>query len=130
MIGVKIILINPKKIYSIDSGLSRTNSISFSEDSGRVLENIVFLALRRKYKNIFYFKEKQECDFLIKEKEKITQAIQVCYKVGEDNKERELGGLKKAMQKFNLKNGIVLTMNQEDRFENINLIPVWKWIQD
>ena len=60
--------VNPKKIYSIDNGLSHNNSISFSKDEGKMLENVVFLALRRKFKEIFYFKEKNECDFIIKER--------------------------------------------------------------
>ena len=58
-----------------------------------MLENQVFLHLRRKYKELFYFKEKNECDFIIKEKGKITQAIQVCYELNEDNNEREINGL-------------------------------------
>ena len=59
-----------------------------------MLENAVFLNLRSSYKDIFYFKEKKECDFLVKENNKITQAIQVCYKMDEENKEREISGLK------------------------------------
>lgn len=50
-----------------------------------MLENTIFQHLRRKYDKIFYFKEKNECDFLIKEKEKIIYAIQVCYELNEDN---------------------------------------------
>ncbi len=57
------------------------------------LENLVFLNLRRNGKEIFYFKDKKECDFVIKEKNGITQAIQVCYNLNEDNKKREIDGL-------------------------------------
>jgi len=70
-------LINPKKIYSIDNGLTVVNSVSFSADKGRMLENAVFLQLRRKHKSIFYFKEKNECDFLVKKGTKIISAVQV-----------------------------------------------------
>ena len=126
-------LINKKKIYAIDNGLVIANSNSFSEDKGRMLENMVFLNLRRNYNNIYYFSEKRECDFLVKEQNKITQAIQVCYEISEENKEREISGLVEALKKFNLKNGLILTYNQEDKIKIddkiINVIPVWKWLQ-
>ena len=125
-------LVNPKKIYSIDNGLSNVNSTSFSEDKGKMLENLVFINLRKQYKDIFYFQEEQECDFVVKEKTKITQAIQVCYEINEENKKREIDGLIKAMDKFKLKQGLILTYNQEDKLKiqnkNIVLKPVWKWL--
>lgn len=72
-------------MYQRRKGLSNANSISFSKNKGKMLENTIFQHLRRKYDKIFYFKEKNECDFLIKEKEKIIYAIQVCYELNEDN---------------------------------------------
>lgn len=124
--------INPKKVYSIDNGLSYANSVSFSKDKGKMLENNVFLSLRRKYSQIFYFQKNKECDFIIKEKEKITQAIQVCYEFNDENKKREMEGLLEAMEELKLKEGLILTYNQEDKFEiekkKIILKPVWKWL--
>ncbi|MBI2233068.1 MAG: ATP-binding protein [Candidatus Aenigmarchaeota archaeon] len=123
---------NPKKVYAIDNGLSATNSASFSEDKGRMLENTVFLHLRRKYKNVFYFREKHECDFLAGEKNNITAAIQVCYELNDDNKEREIKGLQEALDVLNLKEGMILTFNQEDELSVANkkviIMPVWKWL--
>ena len=125
-------LVSQKKIYAIDNGLIRTNSSSFSEDKGKMLENIVFINLRKKYKNIFYFQEKKECDFVIKEKTKITKAVQVCYELNEDNKDREIKGLVEALEKFNLKKGLILTFNQQDEFifnnKIVKVLPVWKWL--
>lgn len=121
-------LVGPKKIYAIDSGLAYANSASFSKDKGRILENIVFLSLRRKYKKIYYFKEKYECDFLVKEKGKITKVIQVCYNLTEDNKEREINGLKEAINKFNLKEGTIITLNQNDQLGNIKVVAAWKYL--
>jgi uncharacterized protein len=65
-----------------------------------MLENCVFLQLRREGKQIFYFKEKNECDFIVKEKNAITQAIQVCYDLTEDNKKREIDGLMEALEQL------------------------------
>ncbi len=120
--------INPKKVYSIDNGFSNVNSVSFSDDKGKMLENIVFLNLRRKHKEIFYFREKNECDFIIKDKGKAIQAIQVCLEINEENQEREINGIKEAMSKLKINNGIMITLNQEDRLNNIKIIPVWKWL--
>jgi predicted AAA+ superfamily ATPase len=121
-------VINQKKVYSIDAGFSYANSVSFSEDAGRILENIAYMHLRRKYLEIFYFKESNECDFIVKEREKIKEAIQVCYALNEDNKEREINGLKDAMEKFHLSSGTIVTWNQEDTFDNILVLPAWKWL--
>ncbi len=81
-------LVNLKKVYSIDNGLTNINSASFSQDKGKMLENMAFVNLRKKHGDIFYFHEKRECDFVIKEGTKVTKAIQVCYDLNEDNKNR------------------------------------------
>lgn len=119
---------NPKKVYAVDTGLASANSASFSKDKGKMLETAVFANLRRKNKDIYFFREKKECDFLIKEEGKITQAIQVCYEVNDENKEREISGLKEAMAAFGLKEGIIVTFNQKDRIGNIKLIPAYEWL--
>jgi len=123
--------ISPKKVYSIDNGLSNVNSISFSKDRGRILENSIFLDLKRKNNEIFYFQGNGECDFVIKEKNKITQAIQVCYELDDLNKDREVQGLMEAMEEFKLKEGLILTYSQEDELDiqgkKIIIKPAWKW---
>ena len=125
---------NPKKVYVIDNGLADVNSLSFSSNKGRMLENAVFLALRRNGKNIFYFKEKKECDFIIKEANKITQVIQVCYALTEENKHREIDGLVEALETFNLTEGSIITFNQQDVLKigekTIKIIPAWHWLNN
>ncbi|MBL7206462.1 MAG: ATP-binding protein [Candidatus Aenigmarchaeota archaeon] len=125
-------IVNPKKIYSIDNAMSIVNSISFSEDNGRMLENIVFIELKKRYKDIFFFRENGECDFVVRDDTKIRKAFQVCYNLNEENKNREINGLLEAMEEFNLKQGIILTYNQGDELiikgKKISLIPVWKWM--
>ena len=124
--------VSPKKVYSIDNGLSYVNSVSFSKDKGKMLENNVFLSLRKKYKEIFYFQKDKECDFIVKDREKVVQAIQVCYEFNDENQDREINGLIEAMTELKLKEGLILTYNQEDDFEikgkKIIVKPVWKWL--
>ncbi len=125
-------LVNPKKVYSIDVGLANANSVSFSEDQGRVLENIVYLKLREKTKEIFYYKGKGECDFVVREGKKITRAVQVCYSLNEETQKREINGLLEALNEFNLAEGLILTHDQEDQIgiggRKIIVKPAWKWM--
>ena len=72
----------------------------------------MFLEIRRTGKEVFYFRENNECDFLIEEKNSIVTAIQVCYELNEDNKNREIEGLIEAMEKFDLPEGLILTFDQ------------------
>jgi predicted AAA+ superfamily ATPase len=96
-----------------------------------MLENCVFLELRRAGKEVFYFRGDNECDFLVKEKNAIAMAIQVCYELNEDNKKREINGLVEALEKFDLPGGIILTYDQQDDIEisgkNIKVSPAWRW---
>jgi uncharacterized protein len=118
----------PKKAYVIDPGLSSQLSFSLSKDYGRLLENIIFLELKRRGHDVFLFRNGVECDFIIKSKDKITSAIQVCYSLNPENKDREFAGLQKAMERFSLRRGIIITHGQEEIVENISVIPVWKWL--
>ena len=96
------------------------------------MENIVFLELKRKELDTFYYREKSECDFIIKKKGKINKAIQVCYKLNDKNKKREYKGLLEVMKIHKLKQGLILTYDNEEELviENKKIIikPVWKWL--
>jgi len=114
--SLKVQAHNPKKVYTMDLGLYSQNALSVNDNSGKRLENLVFLHLRRNYKNIFYYQKKGECDFVVLEKNTITKAIQVCCKITDENFEREYNGLKDAMSTFNLTYGQIVTLNQTDKF--------------
>lgn len=124
-------IVNDKKIYVVDNGFISNVSIRFSKYEGWLLENLVFLELRKKG-NVFYHSDKCECDFLLVENKKVTKAIQVCWNIDVMNKEREIKGIFEAMEKFKLKSGIILTNDQEEEMDfngkKIIVMPVWKWI--
>lgn len=128
---------NPKKVYFIDQALAVSVGFRFSSDTGRLLENIVFLELKRREHNIYYHNNKKECDFILKKATKITTAIQVT--VSLDNpmtKEREIAGLIDAMQEYNLTSGTIITNDtsaEETVIKNgisykINIVPIWYWL--
>jgi len=124
-------IVNPKKIYAIDNGLIIANSLSFSEDNGKLLENLVYVTLRGKGYEVFYYKEKGECDFIYR-KNKVQGAIQVCFQLNSDNQTREINGIIDAMKFLDLSEGLILTNSEEDeiKIENkkITIMPVWKWL--
>ena len=123
---------NPQKVYCIDTGLLSNLGFRFSDNEGKMLENLVAVELKRRNENIFYFNDSKECDFLVKGGNKITQAIQVSWKIHRENRERELAGLAAAMDKFGLEKGIILTTGQEETLRQegkiIQIKPVWKWL--
>ncbi|PSL28729.1 ATP-binding protein [Dyadobacter jiangsuensis] len=127
-------LINPRKVYAIDTGVVNANSGSFTDDFGAVFENLIFLHLRRNYKEIYYFSEKSECDFVVSEKGTVRQVIQVCYDLNHDNIDRELKGLFEAIAHFGLKEGTLVTFNQADEFERdgmkARVVPAHQYLAD
>ena len=129
----KVQMRNPKKVYAIDLGLVNAVSSSFSQNAGRKLENLVFLHLRTQYTEIFYFKDKGECDFVVRRKGTVEKAIQVCYQIDNENFDREYAGLTTAMNFFGLTEGTIVTLNQTDLFvregKTVKLIPASIFLQ-
>ena len=120
-----------KKVYFIDTGMAKILGFRTSEDIGRMLENIVFLHLKRQNKEIYFHKEKHECDFILKSGIQINQAIQVTHTLDE-NRKREIDGLLEALTMYKLNEGLLLTSDQEEEIiehkKKIIIKPVWKWI--
>lgn len=125
---------NPKKVYVMDMGLYTENSISTTDNIGRRLENLVFLHLRRKYKHIFYYKDRGECDFITMEKNVLKEAIQICLTINDENFDREYNGLLEAMQNLGIQEGFIITLNQSDVFEKdgmtIKMIPASEFLMN
>ena len=118
-----------KKEYFIDHALAKKIGFRISEDRGRLLENIVFLELKRRGHDIYFHRENKECDFVIKQNNVIIQAIQVTTEFDSpETEKREFDGLQEAMSSYGLATGLILTENTEIQRDNISVIPVWKWL--
>ncbi len=130
--SIKKQLINDKKMYLIDTGFIQILSTRLTKDKGWILENVVYTALKKLFTDVFYFSDKNECDFIVMEKKSICSIIQVTWELNENNKEREIEGLFSAMNFFSIKSGLILTFDQEDEFtrekKKILIKPVWKWL--
>ena len=120
--SLKVQARNPKKVYVMDMGLYTEVSVSTSDNMGKRLENLIFLHLRRKYKHIFYYKDRGECDFITMEKNVVKEAIQVCLTINDENFDREYNGLIDAMQNLGIKKGSIITLNQSDTLEKDGLV--------
>lgn len=121
--------VNPKKVYIVDN--SYITRLILRKDWGRLLENSVAIHLLSKEMKINYFSEKgAECDFIIFSDK--VMVIQVSWELHEKNKLRELKGLLKAMERFNLNKGTIITRNQTETIQmgkkKISVVPFWKWV--
>ncbi|MCF7910497.1 ATP-binding protein [Candidatus Pacearchaeota archaeon] len=119
------------KVYFIDNGVLNVNGI---DDKGRLLENLVFLELMRRGKDVSYYQNvlHEEVDFVLKKGKKVGELIQVCYDFENfTTKEREFKILVKASDEFNCDNLTLISMDKEgeESYKNkkIKFVPVWKW---
>lgn len=124
-------VMNPKKVYLTDTGFAALGR-PFAENRGRILENVVAIELFRRETELYYFKNKNECDFIVKQGPRPTHAIQVCWELTGRNERRELAGIADACGSLDLQSGVILTYAREEEREvngrRISVIPVWKWL--
>lgn len=123
---------NPIKIYVVDIGLKRI--MTHVVDSGRALENLVFIELRQKYKEVYYWSDKHELDFCVPFQDRFL-LVNVCESIQDfATKEREIQALQEAMTHFKEKKAYLLTLDDETTIETpngiIKVIPTWKWCLD
>ena len=112
-----------KKIYSNDNGFLSL-SYSFSENTGKMLENLVYTELIKAGDEVYFYNKNFECDFIaIKEGKSI--AIQVCYELHDQNKKREIAGLAKLP--FKVAGKYIITYNQSDTFDDISVVKFWEY---
>ncbi len=132
---------SPRKVYSIDVGLANAIGFKFSEDIGKIAENLVAIELKKRTSldsnvEIYYWQnvQKKEVDFVVKKKQKVEQLIQVCWDINSyKTKKREISNLIKASEEFKCKNLLIITQDKEEEeiIENnkIKYLPLWKYIQ-
>lgn len=89
---------NPKKFYAIDTGLQSAISFHVLDDVGKLFENLVFLELRRKYKELFYWEEDHEVDFIVKTGERVHALVNACVSIADPEvRKREITALMSCM---------------------------------
>jgi uncharacterized protein len=128
---------NPKRIYCIDHALVASVSSGILVNSGHLLENLVFAALRRLYPNIYYYRTKtgREVDFAVPIRSRARMLVQACESLVEpQTRKRETTALSDAMAELSLKIGTIVTRNEEERIETgggtIEVVPAWRFLLD
>ena len=124
------------KVYCVDTGLMNAVGFRFSEGRGHLLENVVYVHLKRLGKEVYYYRNstnQRECDFLLKDGLNVVQAIQVAQDLGSASvRKREIDGLMDAVKEFDLHEGLILTDDEFDTFEHdaltIKVRPIWFWL--
>ncbi|MFA5857758.1 MAG: ATP-binding protein [Elusimicrobiota bacterium] len=122
-----------KKVYFIDTAAAEHLGFRFSSDKGRLLENIVFIELKRTGQDVFFHKNAKECDFIIKQGNKIHAALQVCTSLeNKETRDRELTGLLEALNYYSLPTGYILTEDEDEVIntngKKVQVTPIWKWL--
>ncbi|MDD3042882.1 MAG: ATP-binding protein [Methanosarcinaceae archaeon] len=125
--------VSSSKIYTIDSSFLKTVAFNFSENNGQRLENLVFVELLRREKELYYHYGKKECDFVLREGLRISEVIQVSVSLNSPKtKQREIEGLMDAINVYKLESGLILTLEEEDVLDvdgkTILVKPIWKWL--
>jgi uncharacterized protein len=125
--------LNEKKIYCIDHAMVTSNASGVMLNNGHLLENIVYVSLRRTTDRIFYYRTKtsKEVDFLTLSGNK--KLVQVCHDMSNPTTaKREIDALSEAMQELNLSTGIIVTRSQKNTISvtngTIQLIPAWEFL--
>jgi uncharacterized protein len=121
-----------KKLYAIDTGLLAAVEFSMSENRGKLLENVVLLELVKAGREVFYFKEKYECDFIVRNGSSL-KALQVAWQLEDDTTQsREIRGLVEACRKLNLQHGQIICFDHKKRIEKdgvaVDITPFYEWI--
>lgn len=120
-----------KKAYAIDNGILSAVDYSFSVNHGKLLENLTALEILKSGRELMYFKDNQECDFIIKDR-KTFSPVQVSYSIQDsDTEEREINGLIRACEYLKVKKGTIVTYEEEDNLKinkiNIEVLPAYKY---
>lgn len=116
--SLKVQMSNPKKVYFVDNAIIQKIGFNATDNNGQMLENLVYIELKRRGLEIYYHADKVECDFIAREGIHITAAYQVTRSLAnEDTKERETNGLLSALKAYNLSEGIILTQEEEDAWD-------------
>jgi hypothetical protein len=116
----------PTKIFCIDNGLRNAVAFKFSRDMGKLSENIVFLELIRRGFEVYYWKNKNEVDFVTKNEAGELEAINVSFT--DEIPDRETKGLEEISKEKRVRTRLILTKELEKEENGIKFIPLWKWL--
>ena len=133
--SVKKQINSPKKTYACDTGMAEATGFRFSGNEGHLLENLVYLELRRQGKSISYYTTSNglQVDFAVHDHSGITALYQVAWELtAESTRIREIRALKKAMDETGLNSGTIVSYETEETIEEqgkqIRIVPAYQFL--
>jgi hypothetical protein len=122
-----------KKVYAIDTGLANALNFKIQDDDGRILENLIYLELIKAGKEVYYYKDKGECDFIIQNNGEIISALQVTSSLNDETvNKREIAGLIEVSKRFDLKKAQIISFEEKSTQKvgdlKIEIIPAYQYI--
>ena len=126
---------NPKKAYCVDHGMIPSLSSGILVNSGHLLENLVFMALRRVFPEVHYYKTAagREVDFVVRSASRPPVLTQVCESLADPQaRKRELAALGEAMTEVRAKTATIVTRAEDERIETdegtVEVVPIWRFL--
>ena len=121
-----------KKMYLIDNAFIRLVGFNPTDNLGPLLENLIFIELKRRGQDIFYHANGSECDFIVRTGTRITQCIQVTVSLADEStRKREVAGLAAAAKTYDTTDNTIITLD-DDRISldhnDIRVVPAWRWL--
>jgi predicted AAA+ superfamily ATPase len=118
---------NSHKLYAADNGIINAVSYRFWDNKAKLFENFVFNELQKQRPDeITFANSAGECDFVVK-KGFDYEAVQVCYELTPENIKREFAGFRNIEKETKLSRKTIITYNQEQKNDSIEIAPVWKY---
>ena len=123
--------VNPDKLYLVDTGLIRSMNAKMDQEKGWLLENLVFMTLRRGFNKIEYYVTRSggEVDFIVRDNITLKRRlVQVAWSLSDDPTfKREIKALREAMQETGIEDGSIVTWDDEREIDGVRIEPAWKW---
>ena len=128
-------MVNPDKVYLVDVGLVRAMADDPTANRGWLLENLVYLHLRRGKCQVGYYNtsDGKEVDFHVTDRLSRQRClVQVCWSLNAaETRKREIAPLLKAGGELGINRLLVVTWDEERTLEGgIQAVPVWKLLAE
>lgn len=125
--------VNPDKYYIVDTGLIRAMCAKTDSENGWLLENLVFMSLRRRFCKVDYYQTEdgREVDFVVLDRvSRERSLVQVSWDMSNAATfARELGALETARRETGIEDATIVTWDDEEALPGgVKVVPVWKWL--
>lgn len=129
---------DPHKVYCINSAfyVKPDGDAEAARESSEVLaENCVYIELRRREYDVYYFKNRYDVDFIAVKRQRPVLAIDVCYSDERDRTiKRHIKAMTDALHKTKLNDAIIITRSRYERVlvdhRSIRLVPLYRWLMN